>query len=502
MKQKVFFSYAREDQAHFEDLLKHLAPLQRKGLIDSWHHRCVEPGGNLLQEIDTHLEEADIIAVLVSSDFLASKYCHDIELARSLARHAERSARVIPIIVRPVDWRSSSLAGLQPLPTAGRPVSRWKDRDDAWVDVVHGIEHLVNPSIAAQPDAMPARQGVKRAEHTPLLHLDGVTYEPEPPRAARSLLQRPAQRRIYAGAALLSVALALAIYYLFSTTTFEANGQVWHTTRNAQVVGAVVALVGCDGTARTNGNGVFALRCKLPRFTHLEEPRVRIKLPASSSYCPYDIPLSRNTNITVIRIDDTCKYEVKPADQPISSEVLTVPSGTPTPPLAGIPSALPSDSEALASARSVGIFDSPPKSSYSAANEAGDRPPAPSLDAGTGATIAPPLGPLVVPTTASTTSSGNAPAVDDFDPNTDLLAGDAGDLQDGPTSCLPKTSWYRGKCCWMPRVPCSRSKQCCGSMLCKQGVCGGPTCRMTGDSCAKDDDCCMQQCVRGMCALQ
>lgn len=96
-------------------------------------------GDVLGQRIDEQLERADIILLLVSPDFLASDYCHDMEMQRALARHAERSARVIPIILRPCDWQHSPFSHLLAAPTDGKPITRWPDEDEAFLDVVRQI---------------------------------------------------------------------------------------------------------------------------------------------------------------------------------------------------------------------------------------------------------------------------------------------------------------------------------------------------------------------------
>lgn len=140
---KVFLSYAHEDEEHINELLKHLSLLQRQRYIEHWHHRMISPGQDRTEEIDARLEDADIIIAAVSADFLASDYCHEVELERSLARHAEGTAYVIPIIVRPTNWSSSALGRLQPLPKDGKAISTWHDRDEAWSDVSMGIQRIV-----------------------------------------------------------------------------------------------------------------------------------------------------------------------------------------------------------------------------------------------------------------------------------------------------------------------------------------------------------------------
>lgn len=61
---------------------------------------------------------------------------HLSALKRALARHAEGSARVIPVILRPCDWLHSPFAHLLAAPTDGKPITRWPDRDEAFLDVV------------------------------------------------------------------------------------------------------------------------------------------------------------------------------------------------------------------------------------------------------------------------------------------------------------------------------------------------------------------------------
>jgi internalin A len=85
-----------------------------------------------------------MILLMVSSDFVASDYCYDIEVKRAMARHDAGEARVIPVIVRDVDWHDAPFAKCQPLPKEGKPVRTWgpdvQDRDPAWRNVAEGIK--------------------------------------------------------------------------------------------------------------------------------------------------------------------------------------------------------------------------------------------------------------------------------------------------------------------------------------------------------------------------
>ena len=143
----VFFSYSHADEALRDDLEKHLSQLKREGAISTWHDRRIAPGGDLGAKIDAELDRADLVLLLVSSDFLASEYCYSKEMTRALERHRVGNCRVLPVILRPCDWQSSPFGGLLALPTDGKPVTRWKDNDEAFLDVVKGIRTI----LAAKP---------------------------------------------------------------------------------------------------------------------------------------------------------------------------------------------------------------------------------------------------------------------------------------------------------------------------------------------------------------
>ncbi|XXU80978.1 toll/interleukin-1 receptor domain-containing protein [Sorangium sp. So ce1151] len=117
--------------------------LKREGLLQSWHDRRIGAGDEWAGQIDRNLDEAEVILLLVSADFLASDYCFDKEMKRALARHDAGQARVIPVILRKTDWRSAPFARLLALPKDGRPVTLWQDRDEAWTDVALGIRSAI-----------------------------------------------------------------------------------------------------------------------------------------------------------------------------------------------------------------------------------------------------------------------------------------------------------------------------------------------------------------------
>lgn len=137
---EVFYSYSHKDENLRCDLEAHLKILQKQGLISEWHDRQIKPSDDWKHVLDSHLNTAHLILLLVSSDFLASDYCYDVEMKRALLRHKAGEAKVIPIILRPCKWESAPFSSLQVLPKDGIPVTQWKDYDLAFLNVVEGIE--------------------------------------------------------------------------------------------------------------------------------------------------------------------------------------------------------------------------------------------------------------------------------------------------------------------------------------------------------------------------
>ncbi|GCE06990.1 HEAT repeat domain-containing protein [Dictyobacter aurantiacus] len=141
---RLFYSYAQQDDEWRKKLDIHLTALQRQGIITSWHRQQVIAGAEPAREIERQLEEAHLILLLVSPDFIASEHCYGNELAQALQRHEQGYARVIPILVRSTDWQSTPFGHLRPLPTNGKPAKTWKDQEAALVDIVQGIKNVID----------------------------------------------------------------------------------------------------------------------------------------------------------------------------------------------------------------------------------------------------------------------------------------------------------------------------------------------------------------------
>ena len=151
----LFVSYSHGDEALKDDLVMHLANLKRQGQIRAWQDRDIEAGAEWDAAIKQQLETAEIILLLITARFINSDYCYDLEMQRALQRHAAGTARVIPIILKPCDWQGSPFSHLQVLPKDAKPVTKWDDPDEAFLNVVQGLRKAVE-TLQAKVSSTPS----------------------------------------------------------------------------------------------------------------------------------------------------------------------------------------------------------------------------------------------------------------------------------------------------------------------------------------------------------
>lgn len=185
MTKKVFISYSHKDENYREDFGEHLSMLQRNRVIEYWHDRKILPGEDWKDSIDHNLEVADIIIFLVSPSFLASEYCYDVEVKRAMERHDEGSAKIISVIIRDCDWVGCPFSRFQAVPKDTLPISKWDDRDTAWLDVVNGIKSLIQ---SFTPSRMELRSPDIQLREETLEWMDDTEIVLTHPRVNRVLL--------------------------------------------------------------------------------------------------------------------------------------------------------------------------------------------------------------------------------------------------------------------------------------------------------------------------
>jgi hypothetical protein len=134
----IFCAAAPSDTSFLAEWERHLLPLIQVGRITVWSEQHLVAGAGRLQQLNGHLDRAQVIVFLLSADFFASDEC--IEL---MERALEGSARVIPLLVAPVDWKTSPMTNLACLPSDGTFVMNWKNQADAFHRCVQDLRQFI-----------------------------------------------------------------------------------------------------------------------------------------------------------------------------------------------------------------------------------------------------------------------------------------------------------------------------------------------------------------------
>lgn len=147
----LVFSYSHVDEALRNELEKHLSPLKRAGKITTWHDRRIVPGQEFERQIDQYFYEADIILLLISSDFIASDYCYEVEMTNALMRHKQGEAMVIPVILRECAWHQLPFGSIMAATIDGKPITKFASHDEGYVQVVNAVSRAIADMDARKP---------------------------------------------------------------------------------------------------------------------------------------------------------------------------------------------------------------------------------------------------------------------------------------------------------------------------------------------------------------
>jgi len=142
-KLKVFVSYSHLDEEHIKHFKKHIVPLETNGLIAHWYDRKITAGHDFQENIDNNLDNADIICLFISANFLSSPNCMK-ERNKALELRKKKCIVVIPIILSACGWNDDKeITRLLALPIDGKPISEFPNSDNAWNIVYKGLKSVI-----------------------------------------------------------------------------------------------------------------------------------------------------------------------------------------------------------------------------------------------------------------------------------------------------------------------------------------------------------------------
>ena len=162
---KIFIIYAREDESFKNSLLTAFIPLRRAGKIEVFHDALIKPGDRWEDVILENLRTAHIILPLVSNDFFASEFIHEVEFKKAVDRYNRGETAIIPVILKHCGWKYDPvIKTLQVLPKDGKPVVTWAFHEEAWEQILDAVNRVTEQAEEKKREEKEAEAKRKKEE--------------------------------------------------------------------------------------------------------------------------------------------------------------------------------------------------------------------------------------------------------------------------------------------------------------------------------------------------
>jgi MinD-like ATPase involved in chromosome partitioning or flagellar assembly len=140
---KIFISYSRKDEIVKSELMSHMSVLTKKHNVSIWSDDYLLPGDDWNDVIEKNLVDSDIILLLISPDYLRSKFT-----AYEVTQSFKLKKRIIPIIIRQTnEFFESTMSKLYALPRNMVPIEEFENRSQAFTDITSEIERVITSTV-------------------------------------------------------------------------------------------------------------------------------------------------------------------------------------------------------------------------------------------------------------------------------------------------------------------------------------------------------------------
>lgn len=144
----IFIAFANEDRDVRDKLLKQMNLVKGRQGWKIWSAYEIKAGEQWDTEIQQRLTDAEVVVLLLSTDFFNSEYIIEKELPEVISKHQKGDCQIIPVIARVCHWKDTAfgdyaqLGDIQALPAGEKPMMSkkyWDEEDQPYFEVVQGI---------------------------------------------------------------------------------------------------------------------------------------------------------------------------------------------------------------------------------------------------------------------------------------------------------------------------------------------------------------------------
>ncbi len=172
----IFSIFAPSDIQYLEQWEAHLHPLAQAGIVSIWSARHLPPGTDREILLRSHLDQADLIVLMLSADFFTDGECEAL-MEHALERYQQGTARVVPLLLRPFAFRETKLATFTPFPSDERPVVLWENTEAALDDCVRGLRRILGRPVTKPLAPRKKRTSIEEQNRERMLRRLRRTYE-------------------------------------------------------------------------------------------------------------------------------------------------------------------------------------------------------------------------------------------------------------------------------------------------------------------------------------
>lgn len=166
-KNTIFISYSHKDEPFKDKLATQLGVLQKEGILDMWDDRRIGAGEDWYNKIEKAIQAASLAILLVSADFLTSKFILGEEMPRLLKKREEEGLVIFPVIIKPCPWKQVRwLAQMNLRPKDGRPISGGNDYqiDSDMASIAEEIAGIIPKELEKPPTNKIGSNGIDKIE--------------------------------------------------------------------------------------------------------------------------------------------------------------------------------------------------------------------------------------------------------------------------------------------------------------------------------------------------